>query len=74
MTQHPTTGDQSTGGRPQRERCEVCLRAIAERTPANKRRCADHHNVIPLFPLTDVRRRRHEPANPNTANEEGGPR
>lgn len=40
------------------DRCEVCTRVIRERGNSRKRRCVDHVNVAPLFPLTAVKKRR----------------
>jgi hypothetical protein len=36
------------------DRCEVCNRTIRKRINPRKRRCADHVNIAPLFPLSVV--------------------
>jgi hypothetical protein len=35
-----------------RDRCEVCSRVISQRPNPRKRRCGDHLEVAPLFPVS----------------------
>jgi hypothetical protein len=44
----------STSGKApiERDRCEVCSRVISQRPNPRKRRCGDHLEVAPLFPVS----------------------
>lgn len=37
---------------PVKDRCEVCPRVIGRRVHPRKRRCRDHLDVAPLFPVS----------------------
>lgn len=45
-------------------RCEVCRAVLVERPDPRRRRCADHLDQHPLFPLSAVPGRRPRKAGP----------
>lgn len=55
---------------PVKDRCEVCARVIAKRANPRKRRCREHLDVAPLFPVSACGKRKRA----NRSRREGGGR
>ena len=54
--------------KPTPARCEVCRTVLVERPDPHRRRCVDHLDQHPLFPLSAV------PGRSRTTRNTGGPR